>query len=246
MVQAPGAQVPTLGPITVGTGFASLYMPSARPLGPANDLGESTRQRRDTFSVGYKERVQVDIHGGGVWKWRRVVFTLKGDSLYDKGEFIGDWTQPFHSKAIKQEDSPLGVDMVRLIAQPTSEQANAIRDLIWDGHEGVDWSSEFTAKVSTTRVKVLSDKTFSFNPGNESGMSKTYRFWYPTRKNLIYADDEYGGLVFDRGAAVSVDSRLGMGDLYVYDVAYAVVPSSGEPTASMTWTPEGTYYWHER
>ena len=56
-------------------------------------------------------------------------------------------------------------------------------------------------------------------------MSKTYRFWYPTRKNLIYADDEYGGLVFDRGAAVSVDSRLGMGDLYVYDVAYAVVPS---------------------
>ena len=73
-----------MGPITVGTGFASLYMPSARPLGPANDLGESTRQRRDTFSVGYKERVQVDIHGGGVWKWRRVVFTLKGDSLYDK------------------------------------------------------------------------------------------------------------------------------------------------------------------
>ena len=58
MVQAPGAQVPTLGPITVGTGFASLYMPSARPLGPANDLGESTRQRRDTFSVGYKERVR--------------------------------------------------------------------------------------------------------------------------------------------------------------------------------------------
>ena len=45
------------------------------------------------------------------------------------------------------------MDMVRLIAQPTSEQANAIRDLIWDGHEGVDWSSEFTAKVSTTRVK---------------------------------------------------------------------------------------------
>ena len=76
-------------------------MPSARPLGPANDVGESTRQRRDTFSVGYKERVQVDIHGGGVWKWRRVVFTMKGDQLYNKGEFIGDWTQPFESKAVK-------------------------------------------------------------------------------------------------------------------------------------------------
>ena len=170
MVQAPGAQVPTLGPITVGTGFASLYMPSARPLGPANDLGESTRQRRDTFSVGYKG--QVDIHGGGVWKWRRVVFTLKGDSLYDKGEFIGDWTQPFHSKAIKQEDSPLGVDMVRLIAQPTSEQANAIRDLIWDGHEGVDWSSEFTAKVSTTRVRCCPTRHFRLIPAMSQGCQR--------------------------------------------------------------------------
>ena len=58
--------------------------------------------------------------------------------------------------------------MVRLIGQPTTEQHNAIRDLIWDGHEGIDWTSEFTAKVSTTRITVLSDKTYHFNPGNES------------------------------------------------------------------------------
>jgi len=248
MVQTSDQAPPTIGPITVGTGFASLYMPSARPLGPANDVGESTRQRRDTFSVGYKERVQVDIHGGGVWKWRRVVFTLKGDQLYNKGEFIGDWTQPFESKAVKpspEDPNPLGVDMVRLIGQPTTEQHNAIRDLIWDGHEGIDWTSEFTAKVSTTRITVLSDKTYHFNPGNESGMSRTFRLWYPTRKRLIYDDDERGGAVFSRGSPVSVTSRQGMGDLYIYDIAYAVVPSSGNP-GSMTWAPEGTYYWHER
>lgn len=246
MVHAPSVFPPTIGPITVGTGFTSLYMPSARPLSPANDLGESGRQRRDTYSVGYKERVQVDIHGGGVWKWRRVVFTLKGDRLYNGGEFIGEWTQPFHSKAIKQEEEPLGVDMVRLIAQPTTEQHTAIRAAIWDGEEGVDWSTEYTAKVSTKHINVLSDRTFNFNPGNESGMSRSFRFWYPTHKNLIYADDEFGGAVFDRGSPRSVESRQGMGDLYVYDIAFAVVPSSGEPTASMTWTPEGTYYWHER
>lgn len=80
-VQSPEGGV-TPGPIITGTGFASLFMPSARKLGH-DAAGESTRERQVTFSVGYKERVEVNILGGGVWKWRRLVFTFKGSQLYD-------------------------------------------------------------------------------------------------------------------------------------------------------------------
>lgn len=227
----------SIGPIQVGTGFASLFMPSARKLGH-EAAGESTRERQLTFSVGYKERVEVNILGGGVWKWRRLVFTYKGTALYN-----GDttWNQPYHDKSME----PRGCDMVRLIAQPTSDQQQEIGRVVWDGTEGLDWSSEFTAKPDTSRITPLYDRTFTFNPRNESGYSRSFRFWHRTRKNLIYDEDEQGGTPNAPGSYVSVQGKPGMGDLYVYDIVYLAVPASGG-NASMQWSPEGTYYWHER
>lgn len=248
-VISPGEAAPTLGPITTSTGFTSLYIPTARTLAPANDMGESMRQRQTTYSVGYKERVQVDIIGGGVWKWRRVVFAYKGGESLWTGPNPGEWTEPFYSKSVKPDPDdplPLAPDMVRLIGQPTSAQASRIRDLLWDGQQGVDWASEYTAKVDTTRVRLLSDKTYVFNPGNESGMSRTFRLWYPIRHNIVYDDDEWGASAFGLGSPISVQSKIGFGDVYVYDIAYCVVPSSGSVTAQMQFLPEGTYYWHER
>nr|QXN75628.1 MAG: capsid protein [Genomoviridae sp.] len=249
-VAVPGEGRPTLGPLTTNTGFTSLFIPTARTLAPANDMGDTMRQRQTTYSVGYKERVQVDIIGGGVWKWRRVVFAYKGgDSLWSGGEFPGQWTEPYFSKSVKPDpDDPLPIapDMTRLIGQPHSDQADMIRGLLWDGHQGVDWSSEYTAKVDTTRVRLLSDKTYVFNPGNESGMSRTFRLWYPIRRNIVYDDEEWGASAFARGSPLSVQSNAGFGDVYVYDIAYCVVPSSGSVAAQMQFSPEGTYYWHER
>lgn len=225
-----------IGPIQTGTGFASLFMPSARKLGTDN-IGESNRERQVTYSVGYKETVEVNVFGGGVWKWRRVVFGLKGSSLYD-----GDvtWTRPFYD----QSADPEGCSMVRVIGQPTTDQHNEIRRVLWDGHEGIDWSSEFTAKVDTSRVTPLYDRTFTFNPRNESGYSRTFRFWHRTGKNIVYNEDESNDNT-SGGTYVSVTGRPGMGDVYVYDVMYLAIPAaSGD--AGVTWNPEGTYYWHER
>nr|QJB18683.1 MAG: capsid protein [Genomoviridae sp.]QXN75676.1 MAG: capsid protein [Genomoviridae sp.] len=235
-VRSPDGDL-SIGPIQVGTGFTSLFMPSARKLGH-DAAGESTRERQLTYSVGYKERVEVNILGGGVWKWRRLVFTYKGDALYG-----GDptWNQPFHNKAT----DPEGCDMVRLIAQPTTDQRQEIRRIIWDGTEGLDWSSEFTAKPDTSRITPLYDRIFTFNPRNESGYSRSFRFWHRTGKNLIYDEDEQGGAPHAPGSFVSVAGKPGMGDLYVYDIVYLAVPAAGG-NASMQWTPEGTYYWHER
>lgn len=227
------------GPIVTQTGFASIFMPSARKLGH-NAAGESTRERQETFSVGYKERVQVDILAGGVWKWRRLVFTFKGPRLYESG---GDtkWNLPWFNKAV----DPQGCDMVRLICQPTTDQHQAIRQVVWDGTEGLDWSSEFTAKPDTSRITPLYDRIITFNPRNETGFSRTFRFWHPTRKNLIYSDEEEGGAPRAPGSFVSVNGKPGMGDLYVYDIVYLAV-SDNNGQAAMTWSPEGTYYWHER
>jgi len=226
-----------LNPLTTTTGFTSLYMPSARRLGLSSE-GESTRQRQSTFSVGYKEKTQVDIVGGGVWKWRRIVFTYKGRALYGEDP---SWIVPYFNKATNSE----AVDMVRAIAQPTLPQATALRNVIYDGFEGGDWGSEFTAKLDTSRITPRYDRTISFNPGNESGMSRTFRFWHPTRKNLVYDDDEDDAEPTDGGSPVSVSGKPGMGDLYVYDIVYNVVPAVAG-NQQLTFNPEGTYYWHER
>nr|QXN75680.1 MAG: capsid protein [Genomoviridae sp.] len=231
-----GGLVP--GPISTTTGFTSLFVPSARQLN-VGSAGESGRERQTTFSVGYKERVQVDVIGGGVWKWRRVVFAYKGVTLYDQGD--PTWTVPFHNKAI----DPQGSDMVRLIGQPTTDQAQFLRAVIWDGTEGIDWTSEFVAKVDTSRVTPLYDRTITFNPRNESGYSRTFRLWHPTRKNIVYNEDEEGGAPDAFGSYTSVIGRPGMGDLYVYDIVYNVIPSASGST-TLNFTPEGTYYWHER
>ena len=93
-----------------------------------------------------------------------MVFTFKGDWLYG-----GDvtWTEPYYDKST----DPASTDMARLIAQPTPISTNCIKTILWDGGEGVDWSSEFTAKVDTSRITPLYDRTVTFNPRNESGYS---------------------------------------------------------------------------
>lgn len=235
-VQTPGGGH-VQGPIQTGTGFASLFMPSARKLGH-DAAGEATRERQVTFSVGYKERVEVNILGGGVWKWRRLVFAFKGKRLYDQDV---TWSLPWYDKSV----DPEGCDMARVIAQPTTEQHQAIREVLWDGTEGIDWTSEFTAKPDTSRITPFFDRTFTFNPRNESGFSRTFRFWHRTGKNIVYDEDEEGGAPAAPGAYVSVEGKPGMGDLFVYDIAFLAVPAASG-TAAMTWSPEGTYYWHER
>lgn len=234
-VAEPDGRV-TPGPITTGTGFTSLFMPTARKLG-YDSVGESSRNRQVTYAVGYKERVEVNILGGGVWKWRRVVFLFKGRELYDDTT----WNDPYLDKTT----DPRGCDMVRLICQPPSDQRQEIRRVVWDGSEGLDWSSEFTAKVDTSRVTLLYDRTFTFNPRNESGYSRTFKFWHRLGRTLVYDEDEEGGVVDSGGSYVSVKGKAGCGDMYIYDIAYLAVPAASG-NAALTFNPEGTYYWHER
>lgn len=134
--------------------------------------------------------------------------------------------------------------MARSINLLPSPQYIRVRDMLFDGQEGVDWSDQFLAKVDTSRVTLHSDRVITINPGNESGKAMTHKYWYPTRKNIVYDDDESGA---SKGVSyLSVGSKLGMGNLLVYDLVGLVVPPAGPTPASMSFVPQGTYYWHER
>nr|QTE03296.1 MAG: capsid protein [Gemycircularvirus] len=222
----------TAGSLTTGVGFNSLYMPSARPM--AELTGESQRSTLSTYSVGYKEVTGVTCKTGGVWRWRRVVFSTKDSRFFDQ---VGD-NLPYLDEAATTRSS-----MVRVINQLPNAQYIRVRDILFDGQEGVDWASIFTAKVDTTRVTLHSDKTININPGNETGNTRIHKNWYPTRKNLVYDGDEAGA--GKDTSYLSTHSKLGMGDLYVFDVVILELAPPGGG-AELTFNPQGTYYWHER
>lgn len=225
----------TPGSITIGTGLASLYMPTARPVSNY-DSGESQRERQMTYARGYKERATITVQGGGSWRWRRIVFSMKGPLLFNQP---GD-RAPFYNSATSPT---VASNMTRAITTMAESQYVRVRSLLFDGQEGIDWTSQFTAKVDTTNVTLHSDKIINLSPGNESGMVRTYNMWTPLNKNLMYLDDEAGDS--KDSSYISVQSKIGMGDLYVYDLfALGTVAATG--TASLTFSPEGTYYWHER
>lgn len=232
-VRAPGASTTTPGPITVGTGFASLFMPSARAMSD-EDSGMAHRQKQTIFARGYKERVSFNVTGGGAWKWRRIVFSMKGAQLFN---------QPGDSIPFQDVSSTLIGNMQRVINTLPNAQYVRVRDYLFDGTEGSDWTDQYTAKVDTQRVTLHSDKTRVFNIGNESGKTNTFNMWTPLNKNIVYDEDESGAST--PISYTSVNSKAGMGDLYVYDLVTLIIPSASG-TSSVTFYPHGTFYWHER
>lgn len=232
----------TAGPILitpeeVGGGFNSLFIPSARRL--FTDPSSYGRNANTIFVRGYKDRVNVTVSGGATWTWRRTVFTLKGSILRD---FFTDNSQGEQYDGL---GDGAGNAPARTIGPMDDNIATLIRSVIYRGTQEVDWYDPYTAAIDNTRVTLLSDKTMTINPGNESGRTRTYRFWQPINKNLTYSSYETDQT--DVSSPYSVDSKLGCGDIYVFDQVRRETPSSSTniPT-QLRFSPEGTFYWHER
>lgn len=235
VVRSTPGGTPTIGPISMGAGTAFLFMPSARAYS-TGDVGEAHRQRQTIYARGYKEKIHMTMVGGGAWNWRRIVFTFKGANLY------GD-----SGAQIPYLDSGTGTagNMARLIAPLVGTQFVTIRAFLFDGNEGIDWFNQQTAKVDTTRVSVISDTNTSLISNNESGRQWNKNCWYPINKNLVYDDDEDGPNTDVN--YVSTHAKPGCGDVYVFDAFNLEVPSAaGGPTSVLNFTPEGTFYWHEK
>lgn len=231
----------TPGPLQVGTGFTSMFAPLT--LRQSDQPDQSCRNTTTVFMRGYKERLNISLGSGGVWSWRRIVFSLKGPALRDLlpvDTWNGGWDTV--NDFFPPEGYPANTAYRLLTPMPDAVRPE-VEDFIFRGQRGIDWYDTITAPVDKRHVTLRSDRTRSFCPGNETGKVVNLKLWYPLNKNLMYNDEEVGDATV--GIGYSTNGRVGMGDLYILDIARLETPAAAG-TASIKFAAEGTVYWHER
>lgn len=124
---------------------------------------------------------------------------------------------------------------------PVDNNIGNINNLLFEGTPGLDWQTEFLAKVDKTKVSLAFDKTLNFRSGNATPHSHNFSFWHKMRKSLVYADEEDGGTM--SSSSLSTRGKQGMGDYYIYDIWTAIGGTSSD-FASVTCN--SVNYWHER
>lgn len=199
----------------------------------------SGREETSCYIVGLKEKLSIATSSGVPWKWRRIVFTHKGELPLGE-QFEGPRTYSTITDAIGRDTyyrtmSPLPTNsVVPLVEYIFRGDGNTTLGL-------ADWTDVMTAPMDTTRIKVMNDGVTHIRSGNQSGVLKTYNRWHPVRKNLVYGDEEIGNQVLS--SAYSTQGRPGIGDIYVLDIFTSLSDSTSD-TLSITTT--ATQYWHER
>lgn len=214
--------------LTVGSNYAPTSLPAART--------SSTCYMR-----GLSENLRVQTSSGQPWFHRRICFTHKGDNPF--------LTTTAADTATVQSTAPYietsnGMQRLWLNAsvnnQPNTQ--NERNGVIFKGAQGVDWTDFITAPIDTSRITLKFDKTWTIRSGNASGTVTERKLWHGMNKNLVYDDDESGALEATR--YVSVESKAGMGDYYVYDI---IQPGLGATSSDLiAITSSSTLYWHEK
>ena len=212
--------------------FIATARPGSDPNGqPAYPIEEAARQSDTCYMRGLKERVQVQTSTGIPWQWRRICFTMKGDRLYRSDSAGYRWSLMTSAGVVRVVNNFAG-----------TVPGSAIVDLIFDGANGVDWISPFTAKTDNDVITVKYDRTRIIQSGNSNGVMRNYTMWHGMNHNIMYDDEEYG----DTGTAkaYSVNGKQGMGDYYIIDIISA--GTGATTTDRLSFQPEATLYWHEK
>lgn len=240
-VQNPPASQYAVSPATINgvTNVRALYIPTAQSLynfgtSQINAKGNSSRRSASTcFMVGIKERCQFYANTAVTWRLRRICFKIRGPGLLVN---ITNGTSYAGRNVFENSDGNF-----RVWTPVSPGQTNAINNLLFEGTPGLDWQSEFTAKVDVTRVDKAFDRVVHFRSGNSSPHIHTLNFWHKMRKNLVYDDEESGGVMAT--SSFSTQGKPGMGDYYIYDIIDCV---GGASTDLLTVGINSTLYWHEK
>lgn len=203
----------------------------ASTLTPLFDI--SGRNSNTIYARGIKERIQVTVQGGTPWRWRRIMFSTKDFHLKMTNPAL--WTSQVIDYNSTRGYSRPNID----IAGNTTSFVSTL----FAGVQNADFDNLWTAKIDTTRVKVHMDRTITINPGNATGHSRTFKFWTPLNKTIMYDDTEAGE---DMSSSVySTSSKPGMGDVYIVDMIQRCF-GGVTPGETLLFDPETTFYWHER
>ena len=207
-----------------------IFTPSTRDKQSGDPTASSTRETDRIFVRGFKESITLTSNSPASWRWRRVVFALKG--------FV-DQLLPGLTAASGAQGYVRLIPDFSTAAATTSR--NLLESILFRGAAGTDWQTVFTAKVDTQRVTLLSDKVRTLNSGNSNGRFFKHRQWYPINKTLLYGNDETGET--ENATQNSVLSKPGIGDIFVVDFFEC---ASGNAADQLYFEPECTFYWHEK
>ena len=207
-----------------------LFSPSYRDKSSGDPNSKATRETDTIYARGFKERATIITNSAASWRWRRIVFALKGlTPLLGNGATGLETSNGF----------------VRLVPNYASVAATTARNnleaILFRGNGLTDWINQITAKVDTARVTLLSDRTRTLNSGNALGKYFKHSQWYPINKNIVYANDESGEV--ENQTFVSTTAKPGLGDVYVLDYFECSTNQAGD---TLFFEPECTFYWHEK
>lgn len=235
------------GPTTVDSsngGETFIWVATARTItqddssGEANVNDDATRTATRCYMRGLKERIEIKTTDSTPWRWRRIMFTFKGLDLLESRTAPPAPIEPF------LETSSGYVRLMAQISNTGNTEVVALQARIYQhlfkGVFNKDWDNVMNAKTAGKHINILSDKLTHIKSGNEQGVFRTVRRWYPFNNTLVYDDYEEGG---GKGAAsLSAVHPDSMGDVYIVDF---FEPLNDAADGLIFW-PSASLYWHER
>lgn len=230
----------TVVPSTNG-GEAYIWVATARDNTANSAAGQSnvndiaTRSATSIYLRGLKERIELKTLDSNPWRWRRIVFFIKDQSLLlNNGTRLEPYLETnegfarLMGRISNTGDNETDLYQVRL------------NQAVFKGSQNIDWDNIMLAKTDPEKIMVRSDRMMTIKSGNDAGVFRSMNKWYGVNKTLIYNDEEQGGSL--GSSFYSVDTSKSVGDMYVMDLFEPLVTDS-DPLR--LWT-QSTLYWHER
>jgi len=190
----------------------------------------------DPYMVGLRENIEIQVTNGVPWQWRRICFRTKRDMTQVLG------TTSNSGYYTPSSDGSARRTVSTLPGNRNAGQQYALYELLFQGQNATDWVDPMVAKIDTARITIVSDTIKTLSSGNDSGIIRKFKRWYPMHKTLVYNGDESGSGIIS--SDFSTADPPGMGDFYVVDLFRA---RYGAPAnAVLTFSPQATLYWHEK
>lgn len=214
------------------------FAPSVRGLVPNNYAYVSARTATRTFVKGIAETYQIIPSDASAWEWRRIVVSLKGGFNTNLAivEAIG---AQFATNTTMRYMKDLTGDT----SGPYLALWDAIQDILFRGVKVTDWLDQMGAPLDTSRVNVHSDRRRVISSGNDASKPRHVKTYVPINKTLQYDDEENG--INISPSKFSVESKIGIGDVYVFDMFACRAPINATSSQLQVGSTQ-TYYWHEK
>lgn len=222
--------VPAGVQITVAADSVQLLCQAMSYRERADILAQPTRNKRDVFWKGFAENVRFDTNSPNPLLVRRVVFSTP---------YVIDLTGPINDNTT-QPTRVVG-NGKHFIGLGNGNKSVDVLELILAGRNQQDWNDPMTAKIDTTRVRVMSDKTMTIRSGNTGDSFKQFKFYDRVNRKMVYDDEENANGVQGSGwAATSYAGQL----QNIYCVYLMLNLSS--TSMNLNFHQMRTAYWHEK